>query len=294
MKKTISLKYDYTLDVGKNGFRRLLLLNELINSDSIDFINSAVELKNKHVLEVGCGAGIMASKIASQCLPHGSVLATDISNEQLEIAAEIAKKSNTQNIRFKQIAAINIDQLKTQFDVIYFRLVLGHLPNVLEVLQKVITLMHTDSILICEEIESVETMFCDPPESVFNWWRNALDCQIKANKGDFTVGTKLSDYFKQINLSITNSKSIQPIIASSKLKQQLWLGIIEITAILISSGFSTQPEINDMIIELQKLANSPLTKVGFFSLRQMATKIPSHSIPVSEISHEKPQIKSKL
>ncbi len=270
-------KNDYTLQVGENGSQRLLLLNELINPYSMNFIRGISPLKNKKILDVGCGTGIMASELSNQCLPSGSIFAIDISNEQLDLARKNAARDGLNNISFKQMSAFDIDKLNQKFDIVYYRFLLGHLPNAIEILQKSISLMHAESILICEEIENVDDMFCDPPNEAFNWWKQAVDIQIKACKGDFTVGNKLAEFFKQLNLTTISTQSIQPLMISPKLKQQLWLGIIEITPILISSGFATEEEISFMITELKKLADTSETKIGFFYLRQVAVKQPDAS-----------------
>lgn len=269
-------KQHYTLSVGKKGATRLTLLNDLVNPHSIEFINQVVSLKNKRILEVGCGLGIMAARLAVECLPDGYVLATDISNEQLELAKLIAKNSNAKNIQYQQISAINIHELNQKFDVIYFRFVLGHLPEALEILQKTTHLMHTESILICEEIENVDVMYCDPPQKAFDWWQDALRMQINACEGDFTIGKNLIEMIHQINLVVDKTKCAQPIMISSEIKQQLWLGIVEISPILLSTGFASQTEIDSMIKDLKKLAKSPLTKIGFFSMRQIAAKKPGN------------------
>ena len=52
-------QYDYTLQVGDKGSTRLELLNELCNPLSLRFISETVELRNKNILEIGCGIVII-------------------------------------------------------------------------------------------------------------------------------------------------------------------------------------------------------------------------------------------
>ena len=201
---------DYTLKVGKEGSSRLILLNEMVNSLSIDFIESTTQLKNKSILEVGCGIGLMSIELAEKSLPYGQVLATDISAEQLELAKSNSEKSAVKNIRFQQVSAFNLDQLHNTFDIIYMRFLLGHLPNTIEILQKTASLMHAESLLICEEIERIDNMYCDPADEAFDWWKKALDVQVKACKGNFTIGKELPDILSQNNFNIEKSTTVQP------------------------------------------------------------------------------------
>jgi SAM-dependent methyltransferase len=266
-------KYDYTLKVGEDGSKRLLLLNELFNPYSLEFIEATTQLRNKRVLDVGCGTGIMSGEMAARCLPDGRVLAADISSEQLELARIRAERFNSTNIDYLQISAFDIDQITEKFDVIYFRFVLAHLPNALEIIQKAVTLMHANSILICEEPEDVDKVFCDPPDDTFAWWRKGLDVQVQACKGNFTIGSELSRLFKECKLEVVNEKTIQPLMTTSRLKQQLWMGLEECTPIVISSGFATQEEIDSMVLRLKIFAEKPSTTVGLFSVKQIAAII---------------------
>lgn len=175
-------KVDYTLKTGEEGAPRLELLNELCNPYSLNFINSAVQLRNKRILEIGSGIGIMATELARLALPEGKVLATDISQEQIDVAKSTARKADVTNIEFMQLSATNIDKIDAKFDVIYIRFVLAHVPNAIEIIQKALTLMHSESVLVCEEPEDVKSMFSKPSSKVFDWWASAVDEQMKACK----------------------------------------------------------------------------------------------------------------
>ncbi len=267
-------KYDYTLRVGEEGAKRLELLNELFNPHSLKFIESVTELKNKRILDVGCGTGIMSGELAIRSLPFGCVLATDISNEQLELAQLLAENKNIRNINYLKISAFDIDSIKDKFDVIYFRFVLAHLPNPLQILRKVTSLMHSKSVLICEEPEDVDKVFCNPLDDVFSWWKKGLDVQVQACKGTFTIGSVLNNLFQEMNLEVMSEQTIQPLMKTSRLKQQLWMGLVECTSIVISAGFATQEEINEKVEELKQFAEKPLTTVGLFSVKQIAVRKP--------------------
>lgn len=77
--------------------------------------------------------------------------------------------------------------------------------------------------------------------------------------------------FCENNLKVINTKTVQPVMTSSRLKQQLWLGVREIASVLVASGFATKEDIEKMIDELKKFAVTP-SAVGLFSFRQIAAK----------------------
>lgn len=265
-------KYDYTLKVGEDGKERLTLLNEACNPLSLKFFNETVDLKNKNILEIGCGIGILAIEMAKLASPLGKVLATDISAEQLKVARVNAQYADIKNIKFLKISAYDINQLNERFDIIYLRLVLTHLPNVLELLQKIIMLMDDKSILICEESENIDAMFCEPYTDIFEKWKKCVQIQADSSKGNFTIGSHLPSFFSRNGLTIVKTNVVQPVLNTRSLKQQLWQGIIEITPLLITSGFMTNEEIMEMIHNLKHFANTFVGNVGLFKMRQIAAK----------------------
>ncbi len=271
----------YTLKVGEAGAPRLTLLNELCNPHTFSFIKKVTSLENKRILDVGCGIGILSSAFAVHALPKGSVLGVDISAEQLQIADERAKKENIANIKFQQVAAENIDQLHETFDIIYFRFTLMHLQNATMVIEKVLSLMHEESVLICEEASDIQTLCCNPPEHVFDKWKKAVEKQVELSNSDFTIGKKLIDIISEQQLTLMHAETAQPVIETARLKQQLWQGVQEISALLVASGFCSEPEIEEMIAELKVFANTSTAKIGFFNYLQVAAK-------KNEIKVEKP------
>ncbi len=262
-------KHDYTLEVGEKGAPRLELLNELCNPYSLNFIDASVNLANKNILEVGCGLGIMAVNLASRALPNGRVLATDISPEQIKLAQETARNANQTNIDFLTISAFDINNLDQHFDVIYFRFVLAHLEHVIEILQKLTSIMRPGGVLICDEPEEMDVMSCNPANELFTWWKKAVDVQMQSSKGNFRIGKMLYELFNQSSTEVKTNLA-QPLMTTSRLKQQLWQGIVEIKPILIESHFATEEEIEAKIQALKIFANMSPSTIGFFSIRQVA------------------------
>jgi len=69
----------------------------------------------KHVLEIGCGTGIITEEIASRT--QGQVVGIDINREFLEIAKARIK---AKNVEFLEMDAHNLDFQSRHFDVVYF------------------------------------------------------------------------------------------------------------------------------------------------------------------------------
>ncbi len=264
---------EYVLKVGKEGAPRLKLLNEMCNPSSMEFIEANIDLKNKRILDLGCGIGIFSSALAIKSLPKGNVVAADISQAQLDIAATIAKENKIENISFKQISAFDIDKLDFKFDIIFCRFVLAHLSSVTEVINKITKLMHPDSFLICEEPNSVDSLYCKPTNDTFDKWKRAAVMQVEISKANFSIGESLHSIFAINKLQTTKKRKAQAVLNTPELKQQLWLGVLEISSLLVNSGFSTADELQELVHSLKDFANNSDSNVGYLECTQIAAKL---------------------
>ncbi len=82
-----------------------------------------------HVLDIGCGAGVMTSWIAKQVGPNGSVVAIDNSAEQLQVTNKNIEKAKHKNVKTQVLSAYDIMKLDKKFDAVYCRFLLHHLHS---------------------------------------------------------------------------------------------------------------------------------------------------------------------
>jgi SAM-dependent methyltransferase len=100
-----------------------------------------------HCLEIGAGGGSIATWLCDRVGGKGQVLATDIDTRFLEAL----NRSNLEVSRH-DIASDPLPQAK--FDLVHFRLVLGHLPNRDEVLARLVTALRPGGWILAEEFDS--------------------------------------------------------------------------------------------------------------------------------------------
>lgn len=262
----------YALIVGEEGASHLKLLNDLCNPYTFQFIEQHLRLKNKRILDIGCGTGIISCAFASRCLPNGSVTAIDASEDQLKIARKISTEANIQNINFMNISAENNDQVKDKFDFIYCRFVLHHLHNPGDTIKKITSLMHSESILIVEEPEDIESIFCEPHEPMFDMWKQLAFKQLDEYERNFSLGKSLQTLFAQNNLETLQATTVQPIIDTPYLKQLLWQSIEEISPLLIERKVASEKQIQDLIQSLKIFADVSKSKIGYLKHTQILAK----------------------
>jgi 2-polyprenyl-3-methyl-5-hydroxy-6-metoxy-1,4-benzoquinol methylase len=285
----------YALKVGEAGAPRLKLLNDMCNPFSLDFIKKIIKLKNKTILDLACGIGILSCKLAKESLPNGHVVAADISQEQLDVAKKNATEEKISNIEFIKISAYDIDTLGIKFDLIFCRFLLIHLEHATDVIKKISTLMHSTSILICEEANSVDSLSCQPVDPVFEQFKRMVFKQVEFARANFSLGKELPSLFSKNNYTILKKGSSQAILDTKELKQQLWQGIVEISSLLVDNKYITETELQKFIVSLKNFADHSDAQVKYFECTQISVKYNDHYDSHNDNGHEHTRcLKAKL
>jgi ubiquinone/menaquinone biosynthesis C-methylase UbiE len=95
----------------------------------------------ERVLDVACGTGAPSLKVARKVEPGGSVVATDLSEEPLKIAATRAVERSLTNIRFERADVHHLPYGDDEFDLITCRygvMFFRDLPKALRELRRVL------------------------------------------------------------------------------------------------------------------------------------------------------------
>lgn len=97
----------------------------LINPLRADYISSKINLKNKKILDVGCGGGILSESLA---LKGAKVKGIDLAEGPLKVAKIREQKSNL-GITYEKIETSKLIKKKEKFDVITCLEMLEHVPD---------------------------------------------------------------------------------------------------------------------------------------------------------------------
>jgi SAM-dependent methyltransferase len=138
----------YTFDnSGTHVAARFSALADIFDPGTIRHLTEIGVGSGWHCLEVGAGGGSIAAWLCDRVGGNGQVLATDIDTRFLEALS----RSNLEVSRH-DIASDPLPQAK--FDLVHFRLVLGHLPNRDEVLGRLVTALRPGGWILAEEFDS--------------------------------------------------------------------------------------------------------------------------------------------
>jgi ubiquinone/menaquinone biosynthesis C-methylase UbiE len=110
-------------------------------------IEELATIEGKHVLDIGCGGGIYTKKIAQ--MGAKSITALDYSSVMLEATKETCNEF--ENVSYVVADATNIPLEDEQFDVIFSRAVIHHLPDLHAYFKEAYRLLKPSGILITQD-----------------------------------------------------------------------------------------------------------------------------------------------
>jgi len=98
-----------------------------INPLRLDWINAQAHLKDKHVLDVGCGGGILTDAMARL---GAQTLGIDLATKSLKVAQLHALEAQTPNVQYREVSveALAAEQ-PASFDVVTCMEMLEHVPD---------------------------------------------------------------------------------------------------------------------------------------------------------------------
>ena len=107
----------------ESEFRPLHQINPLL----LEWIDAHAHLAGKHVLDVGCGGGILSDAMARR---GARVLGIDLATKALKVAQLHAMEAGTESVDYREVAAEALAaEMPAQFDALTCMEMLEHVPD---------------------------------------------------------------------------------------------------------------------------------------------------------------------
>ncbi len=241
----------YMLQTGEKGNKRLEILNELMNPGFLIFLKDSGLKEGMTVLDIGCGTGILACKIAELVGPNGHVIGVDISKEQIELSQNLAEQLKVKNVKFRQLSAYDIGQFTEKFDIIYTHFVLCHLKEPEKVIKIAHSILSPNGVMVSSEIADWENFSCVPQQDGYDYWVSAVEPQRRLQGSIESFETKLHGLFFENGLIPFSRHTFAHGLVTKRQKKLLRLGLQETKQKLLDIGFTTENEFDKAIQQLR-------------------------------------------
>jgi 2-polyprenyl-6-hydroxyphenyl methylase/3-demethylubiquinone-9 3-methyltransferase len=110
-----------------------------INPLRLDWINALAGIKEKQVLDVGCGGGILSDAMART---GAMVTGIDLASKSLKVAQLHALESQTPNVSYREVSAEALAaESPAQFEVVTCMEMLEHVPDPASIVKACATLV---------------------------------------------------------------------------------------------------------------------------------------------------------
>jgi 2-polyprenyl-3-methyl-5-hydroxy-6-metoxy-1,4-benzoquinol methylase len=256
------LSEHYILATGGKDVKRLRLLHQVYGPGTEALFHRVGLGDGQRVVEIGCGSGNIACWVAQQIAPSGSVVAIDVSSDQIEQARLQAQRRNLRNIELQVADAYSPRLPENSFDLVYCRLVLSHLTRPAAALAAMRALARPGGRVVCEEID-IGCWLCDPPATAMTRFF-ALNAALGERRSEnFCLGASLHRLFREVGFARPEVGANFALALRGEQKRLLAMTFAEFAPELVQEGLASQEEVDRVATDLLTLADDETTLFGF-------------------------------
>lgn len=223
--------HEYTLaNSWEHARRRLELVQQVHDAATVRRLTGLGVGPGWRCLVPGAGGGSVARWLGERVGPGGHVLATDVDTRLLDEAPD---RPSSVEVRRHDITR---DPLPAgAFDLVQVRLLLVHLPEREQVLQRLAASLRPGGWLLAEEYDVFPTQ-TSPHESYAAYWRAVAEVVARAG-ADFAWGRQLPGALARVGLGAVRADcDVHVFAGGSPAAEAHHLSALQLRARLLASG----------------------------------------------------------
>lgn len=258
----------YVIRGGLAGRERLRLLSRVLRPTTMAFLDRAGLRAGMSCLDVGCGGGDVTSDIAGVAGPEGRVLGLDIDSVKIDLARKEANEMGITNLEFS-LADITQLEFTSEFDLVYSRFLLTHLPDPAHALSAMIRALKPGGTIVLEDID-FRAHFCYPESGAFAQYVALYTEVVRQNGGDANIGVRLPDLVATAGGETVTVNVIQPASMDEEVKVIAAITMEFVADAILKRGLSSSEELDQIVEELYAISRDNRTFMGFPRVVQVA------------------------
>ncbi|BBK35600.1 methyltransferase [Allostella sp. ATCC 35155] len=236
---------DYAIEGGRPGKERLDLLSDVFRPTTRRLLERAGLAPGMRCLDVGCGGGGVTLDLARRVGPEGRVVGLDFDPAVLALARADAASRGLDNVEFRTGNAMALD-LAGQFDLVYARFLLTHLPRPEAALAAMVTAVRPGGVVVVEDID-FSGQFCEPECPAFATYLRLYREVVLRKGGDPDIGRRLPTLLRAAGIPRVNPRAVQHLHERGRAKLLSLVTLRRIAPAVRAEGLADQHELRATI-----------------------------------------------
>jgi SAM-dependent methyltransferase len=243
----------YVIRGGLAGRERLRVLARVMWPTTSVLLDERVGVAaSSRCLDLGCGGGDVTMALAGLA-PNGFVVGADMDEPQLEVARREAADAGLTNVDFRVVDVMQPPSDDEQFDLIYARFLLTHLPDVPLALTHMCTRLAPAVHSWSRTSTSLATSVIRTTPLFLRFVQLYSDA-VTARGCDPNIGRRLPSLLRATGLADPQMNVIQPAGFDGEVKMIAPITLEAIADSVLSAGLCTVDELNQTVDDLYAFA----------------------------------------
>jgi ubiquinone/menaquinone biosynthesis C-methylase UbiE len=272
--RTDSDTSSYVIDGGRPGAARLAVLARVRASASEDFMLRSGLQAGHRCLDLGCGSGELATRLAEIAAP-GEVVGIDFDPGVVAVATERAAQAPTAHVpRFIVADVAALPDGLGEFDLVSARYVLSHLRHPLGALRSMWSLCRPGGVVAVEDTD-VDAMSSEPHCPALERCIELNRAMTQARGLTNRIGPQLAGLLEQAGFERIEETIDQEVAHDGDGKRLTELTFERKRNALVAQGLATDAEIDALLAELREFGADPRTLMRSPRLHQVLGRRPT-------------------
>jgi len=243
----------YVIRSGAAALERLELIARLFRPSTLEWLEMNEAFGTGRLLDVGCGIGDVAGLTALAGAKEA--LGIDVNDDVVAAATERARTAGTgAHFRVAGIADLGAGDL-TDFDVVYTRCVISHLPDPRAALSAMLSAAAPGGLVVVEDVEVAAT-WCSPPDRDVDRYVECYLAAAQAIGASPRVGPEIAAILQEVGATDVAVDLVQPVLRTPEDLAIMPRTMEAIAGSVVNSGVADAHEVAALVARLDTWAST--------------------------------------